>query len=70
MCLKYLSLEIIVYNVWPKLIPFGPLKLGCVRNVLPPNFSHYTEVYIKQNKIVYWIIKVIPHICIVHCFCA
>ena len=70
MCLKYLSLEIIVYNVWPKLIPFGPLKLGCVRNVLPPNFSHYTEVYLKQNKIVYWIIKVIPHIYIVHCFCA
>lgn len=37
--------------MWQKLIPFGPWKPGCIRNSLAPNFSHYTEVYFKWNKI-------------------
>jgi len=36
------------------MIPFGPQKPSCVGSSLPSNFSHYTKVYLKQNKIVYW----------------
>lgn len=36
------------------MIPFGAQKQSCVGSSLPSNFSHYTKVYLKQNKIVYW----------------
>ena len=54
----------IVNSVRHRLIPFGPQKPSCVGSSLPSNFSHYTKVYLKQNKIVYWSMSwTLPALC-------